>query len=132
MQPRGALFQIAVEAEEGQFPLWTSAAQLGPEDLRSSFSNFPNPFSGGREQTTFVWYQPVRGQVTLRLWTLLGDRVATLFQGELRGGLHQEIRWDGRNGRGDVVANGSYLAELTVGFEDGTEQRIRRKVAVAR
>lgn len=132
VQPTGALFRIAVATEAGtSFPLWTSAAQIEANDLRGSFSNYPNPFAAGRETTTFVWFLPTESRVELRLWTLSGDRVATLYEGSMGRGLHQLIQWDGRNGKGGVVTNGSYIAELAVVSSQGSET-VRRKVAVVR
>ena len=46
--------------------------------------------------------------------------------------LHQDAAWDGCNGRGVAVQNGVYLAELVVRFDDGTQVRHLRKVAVVR
>ena len=47
-------------------------------------------------------------------------------------GLHQTQVWDGRNGRGVIVLNGVYVAELEARFEDGTSERVFRKVGVVR
>ena len=94
---------------------------------------FPNPFAAGREVTTFVYALQRAGAVTLRIYTPRGERVITLLEGEPRpAGLHQWDRWDGRNGRGFVVRNGVYIAELSVRFDDGKQERVREKVAVVR
>jgi hypothetical protein len=71
--------------------------------------------------------------VTLRLWTARGERVRTLLDAaSLPAGLCQDETWDGRNGSGDTVVNGVYVAELSVDFADGSHERILRKVAVVR
>jgi hypothetical protein len=134
VQPGGAALSIALVPETGQsFPLWTDTGNLGAMSLEKSYANFPNPFAAGREQTSFVYYLPQNGRVTLRIWTLRGDAVTTLIRDGARpAGLHQEDVWNGRNGSGDTVLNGVYLAELVVTFDDGQSKRLLRKVAVVR
>jgi hypothetical protein len=134
VQPGGAALSIALVPETGQsFPLWTETGNFGAMSLEKSYANFPNPFAAGREQTSFVYYLPQNGRVTLRIWTLRGDAVTTVIRDSARpAGLHQEDAWDGRNGSGDAVVNGVYLAELTVAFDNGQSKRLLRKVAVVR
>jgi|GEM_PF-1450310 len=134
VQPGGAALSIALVPEPGQtFPLWTDTGNIGAMSLEKSYANFPNPFAAGREQTSFVYYLPQNGRVTLRIWTLRGDAVTTLIRDGARpAGLHQEDVWNGRNGSGNTVLNGVYLAELVVTFDDGQSKRLLRKVAVVR
>ncbi len=134
VQPQGTLLTVAVRAREGgDFPLWTASGALGPGTLRESYANFPNPFAAGRERTAFVFYLPASARVTLKIWTVRAESVITLIEGERRPpGLFQEDFWDGRNGRGSTVVNGVYIAELVVHFDDGTSERLLRKVAVVR
>ena len=59
--------------------------------------------------------------------------MTTLLENKsLAPGLYQDFVWDGRNGKGQVVRNGVYLAELKVQFESGGSERLLRKVAVVR
>jgi hypothetical protein len=134
VQPASALLTVAVQPEQGQtFPLWSEAGGLTPADLRQSYSNFPNPFAAGREVTTIVYYLRNQAQVSLRIYDARGEDVLTVLDGVARGaGLHQEDRWDGRNGRGETVRNGVYAAELTVRYDDGSSERLLRKLAVVR
>ncbi len=134
IQPGSSLLTIAVTAAEGQsFPFWTRLGGPTGLTLEDSYSNFPNPFAAGRQQSRFVFYMKTGGRVTLELWTLRGDRVCTLLSGApLAAGLHQDVTWDGRNGHGGTVVNGAYVAEIRVDYDDGTGERIRRKVAVVR
>ena len=115
------------------FPLATETGTLTAAGLEESYANFPNPFEAGREETTFVYSLSGDAAVTLRLLTPHGESVVTLLDGVSRAaGLHQDDRWDGRNGRGDVVRNGVYLAELVVEYSNGSRERVLRKVAVVR
>ena len=132
-QPSGALLLIEVRPAAGQnFPLWTNAASLSPASLDASYSNFPNPFAAGRENTTFAFYLPQPGRVTLRIWTPRGDEVLTLIDEERPAGMYQSDRWDGRNGKGVSVVNGVYVAELEVRFDGGESRRLLRKIGVRR
>ncbi|MGE5177646.1 MAG: DNRLRE domain-containing protein [Bacteroidota bacterium] len=134
VQPGSALLTVQVTPESGRsFPFWTESGSFTPASLEASWGNFPNPFAAGREATAFVYYLAQQASVTLRIWTPTGERVATLADGVARApGLHQDDLWDGRNGRGDVVRNGVYVAELSVHYADGSGGRVRRKVAVVR
>jgi hypothetical protein len=134
VQPGNPLLQVAVQPPNGQgFPLWTESGSFTTASLEKSYSNFPNPFAAGREPTTFAYYLPGTGRVTLRIWTPRGERVTSLLEDAPRAaGLHQSDVWDGRNGRGDVVANGVYVAELIVHLDGGGGQRLLRKLAVVR
>ncbi|MGH7724332.1 MAG: DNRLRE domain-containing protein [Candidatus Eiseniibacteriota bacterium] len=134
IQPASALLAIDVRPEPGTaFPFWTESGGFSEANLAASYSNFPNPFAAGREATTFVYFLPGSGRVSLRILTLRGEPVATLLDGVSRApGLQQSDVWDGRNGRADVVRNGVYLAELEVRFDDGRADLLRRKVAVVR
>jgi hypothetical protein len=134
VQPGSALLQIQVLPATGQsFPLRTEAGGFGARDLAASYSNFPNPFAAGRQDTHFAFYLAAPGRAWLRVTTVAGEAVATLVDGEARGaGLQQSDRWDGRNGAGQTVRNGVYIAELTVRYDDGSRARVLRKVAVVR
>jgi len=134
VQPSSALLQVQVQPAPGStFPMWTEAGSFGGLTLGESYSNYPNPFAGGRQSTTFAFYLRQAGRVTLRIVTPSGDGVATLLDNAARpSGMNQSDLWDGRNGVGRVVRNGVYIAELTVKFDSGSHDRVIRKVAVVR
>jgi hypothetical protein len=134
VQPESALLSVSVAPENGQsFPFWTDVGNFTPRSLAGSYSNFPNPFAAGRAETNFAFYLPQNGRVTLKILSPRGESVISLLEETpLGSGLHQSNPWDGRNGRGQTVVNGVYLAMLSVVFEDGTSERIMRKVAVVR
>ncbi len=134
VQPDGSSLGVRVQAEAGSsFPLWTQAGSFGTASLRQSFSNFPNPFGAGRQSTTFTYYLPQSGRVTLRILTARGEPVTTLVSDQPRtSGMHQDDIWNGSNGQQQVVQNGTYIAEIDVRLDDGTRERVLRKVAVVR
>jgi hypothetical protein len=125
---------ISILPAAGQaLPLLTAVGNIEAASLGESYINFPNPFAAGSESTTFAFFLRGSATVHLRLLTPQGDRVATLLQGvPYAGGLHQETTWSGLNGKGRTVRNGVYIAELVVDFDDGTRERVLRKVAVVR
>ncbi len=134
VQPSSALLTVAVVPVSGRaFPEWTDLASYSGGTLAASYGNFPNPFAAGRSATSFVFYLPASGHVDLTIWTPRGERVARLLENaSLSSGLHQDLAWDGRNGRGAVVTNGVYVAELVARLDDGTSERLLRKVMVVR
>jgi hypothetical protein len=134
VQPDSPLLAVIVLPEAGEvFPLWTEAGSLAGLSLASSYSNFPNPFAPGREDTRFAFYLPKPGRVSLSLWTARGDKVRDVLDGvPLAQGLHQDTVWDGLNGDRRVVVSGAYIAQIDVAYEDGSHDRAIRKVAIVR
>jgi hypothetical protein len=68
--------------------------------------NYPNPFN---PSTTISYGLPTRSHVTLRIFNVLGQEVATLVDSEVQAGRHQ-VRWDA--GR---LASGVYLYRIQSG-----------------
>jgi hypothetical protein len=133
-QPQSALLMIDIEPAGGaSFPMWTDVGSFNQLSLSDSYSNYPNPFAAGGESTRFVYYLPDDAAVSLVIWSVRGERVTTIRDNDSRpAGLYQDDVWDGRNGRGTVVFNGVYIAELRVSYRDGGSDRLLRKVAVVR
>ncbi len=90
----------AVEEHGGQQPGRFALAQ-----------NFPNPFN---PETRVTFELPERQQARLEIFNLLGQRIRTLVQGELAGGVHAAT-WDGLTERGEAAAGGVYLYRLQAG-----------------
>jgi hypothetical protein len=134
VRPPGDLLGVTVSAESGQtLPFWTAAGNFSEGSLAESWSNFPNPFAAGREETRLAFWLPGPGRVSIRVWSLRGEVVRTVLDAAPRGGgLHQDAAWDGRNGKGEVVRNGVYVAEIAVAYDAGGSDVQRRKVAVSR
>jgi hypothetical protein len=68
--------------------------------------NLLRPRQGGRVQIDVTTFN--RGRVTVRLLTLNGDLVATLFDQEVGEGT-QRLYWSGTTASGNAVASGVYL-----------------------
>ncbi|MCY3757213.1 MAG: dockerin type I domain-containing protein, partial [Acidobacteria bacterium] len=73
--------------------------------------NYPNPFN---PSTTIPFHLPVSSRVRLDVYNLLGQRVATLVDGELPAGFHS-VRWDATDSAGRPAGAGLYLYRLLGG-----------------
>lgn len=84
--------------------------------------NYPNPVAG----RTMIRYQTtIAGRVSLKVYNILGQQVATLLAGNLSEGCH-EATWNCTDDRGNRVAEGTYLYRLeTQGRRD-----IKRMVVI--
>ena len=94
--------------------------------------NFPNPFNlalktvpivhGGAtlnlptDGTVIKYELPTgtSGRVMIRIYTIAGELVAEMDEGDRTGGSYFYTTWDGRNRTGGSVANGVYYGVLTV------------------
>jgi len=73
--------------------------------------NYPNPFN----PSTVIPYQlPVAGHVRLEVFNLLGQRLATLVDGERSVGVHT-VQWDATDAAGRAVGAGVYIYRLSSG-----------------
>ena len=82
--------------------LETSTLPISPALLQ----NFPNPFNSA---TTISYSLPEQGEISISIYNLLGQRVATLFEGTREAGEHT-ITWDARE-----FPSGVYFARLEAG-----------------
>jgi hypothetical protein len=70
--------------------------------------NYPNPFN---PTTTIKYSVPVQSDVTLKIYSVLGQEVATVFEGQRSPG-HFEAVWNGRSTSGTAVGTGVYFYKL--------------------
>jgi len=70
--------------------------------------NYPNPFN---PVTTITFDVARQGDVTLRIFNMLGQKVAEFHKPQLAPGSYS-IVWDGKNDRGLPVESGMYLYQL--------------------
>ena len=88
-------------------PLSTLAGVL-PERFELG-ANYPNPFN----PSTMIPYQlPAAMYVRLEVFNILGQRVATLVDGEQSAGFHT-ASWDATDAAGEAVGAGVYLYRLS-------------------
>lgn len=110
-------------------------AFVDPNAAGGTITSYPNPFHPPSEPATIAYKLADDATVTLRIFTLTGNLVLReQFQrGAVggRAGLNTFV-WDGRNGRGDVVASGGYIALLEAQGVGETLHVMRRRIAVVR
>ncbi len=72
----------------------------------AAYNNVFNPLRG--EKATIRYAVDGTGNLTVTLYTVTGERVATLFDGPVSAG-KGSLDWDGRNLAGSTVASGVYV-----------------------
>ena len=91
--------------------------------------SYPNPFNPDREYANLRYSLEKSAQVTIKIYDAGGNLVRTVIDNEHQiAGKEQEVFWDGRNGNGDLVANGIYFFVI----ETSQGERAVGKIAVLR
>ena len=75
------------------------------------YQNYPNPFNA---DTHIRFTLAEAGNTTLKIYNTTGQVIATLVDGHMDARTH-EVRWDGRNANGEMVASGIYFYRLSSG-----------------
>ncbi len=78
---------------------------------RKLFQNYPNPFN---PTTTIRYAIPEDGVVTLKVYNIAGQEVATLVNEQKKAGTYQ-VQFVARNLLGSSLASGVYFYRVTVG-----------------
>ncbi len=73
--------------------------------------NYPNPFN---PSTTIQFSLKYSGNLTLKVYNMLGQEVKTLYSGQMESGRHS-ITWDGTNNSGMQLSSGTYIYKITSG-----------------
>ncbi|UCB45261.1 MAG: T9SS type A sorting domain-containing protein, partial [Spirochaetota bacterium] len=90
--------------------------QIGPAGVAVEAFNYPNPFNPRTQSTNIVFFNPAgNSSVSIKIFTLTGRLVRTLSRSGLLQDQSQEVEWDGKNGKGQVVRNGVYVAVIQIG-----------------
>jgi hypothetical protein len=89
---------------------------------------YPNPFDPEGEPLRLLFTLSRSSEVTVRIYTVSGRLVRRESLAGTRG--ENAFGWDGRDGRGDPVANGVYLVLLSTG--DADPQRHLERLVVLR
>jgi hypothetical protein len=69
------------------------------------FQNYPNPFN---PSTRIEYALPVESSVTIKVYNILGQEVATLVNEQQLGGQHI-VEWNGRSSNGLAMSSGVYF-----------------------
>lgn len=85
--------------------------------------NYPNPFN---PSTQISFNLPTAQQVKLEVFNVLGQRVATLFDGKAEAGEHV-VTWEAKNSAGQTVSSGVYFYRLEAsGFSQTRKMMLLR------
>jgi len=112
---------------------------LGCEDIDSVLINtleictetsaYPNPFNPDYENVKFCFELTKAGNVTVKIFDVAQKISRTIINDEIYpAGEEQQIEWNGRNGKGDIVANGTYFYII----ESNLGEKAINKVSVLR
>jgi hypothetical protein len=84
------------------------------------YQNHPNPFN----PTTMIEFTiPERQYVTLAVYNVAGQRVATLVDEVMTEG-HKQVTWDAKNSEGSSVSTGVYFYRLQTGGKTLTKKMV--------
>ncbi len=97
-------------------------SELLPKEFALN-QNFPNPFN---PSTTIRFALPKASQVELAVYNTLGQKVATVVDGQMEAGNHAVV-WDGRNSGNQQVASGVYFYRLQAGSYNQTKKMMLLK-----
>ncbi len=84
--------------------------ESGPLEYKL-FQNHPNPL---RPETEIRFQLPGASRVVIKIYNSVGIEIRTLLQASFAAGSHS-VRWDGKDDRGNPLANGIYLYQLRAG-----------------
>ena len=128
-------------ARGAQLPVWFTIGALPPPELPTAvegeqtlpvdfalYANAPNPFNPA---TVVSYALPRAGEARLTIYNLLGQEIAVLASGAQTAGNHA-VHWDGRDGRGRLVASGVYLYRLEATDGAGRGLALTRKMTLLR
>ena len=91
-------------------PLRVTFENALPDEF-ALLQNYPNPFN---PSTTIAFELPVRSEVAVKIYNLVGQEIRTLIAGKsLPAGSHR-VLWNGRNNAGQTIATGIYIYSLEI------------------
>ncbi|MEK6756899.1 MAG: T9SS type A sorting domain-containing protein, partial [Bacteroidota bacterium] len=79
--------------------------------------NYPNPFN---PSTTIAYQLPAKSRVILKVFNVLGQEVATVFDGQMEAGYHQDT-WSA-----SAASSGVYIAQV-VALDDRGNRWVARR-----
>ena len=79
-------------------------------DKFSLKGNYPNPFN---PSTNIMFTLGMASDVTVKVYSILGEEIATLNNGNMIPGTHS-LRWNGLTNNGFNVASGVYFYQVDV------------------
>ena len=121
--------QITGKTASGQSMVASKTVTVISENTEKLFeeaSSYPNPVKVN-ETVNFVWHSLSTGRMTVRIYNISGEKIATVA-GMINSG---KITWNGKTSHGDTAATGVYVCMLEAISDDGRIYREKVKIAVA-
>ncbi len=101
------------EDQKGMRKFNINGAVTGDANSLSLTQNFPNPFNAN--STTVLGYAvPTEGQVTIRVYDVLGHEIKTLVNASMKSGSYS-TEWNGLDSFGKPVVSGVYYCRIEAG-----------------
>jgi hypothetical protein len=114
-----------LSANLDSFGIFSLAGFYTPSAPLEDLSCYPNPFNPSQQSVTVQYYLSKDADISVAIFDLFGGLVKKwdVASGDYcaKAGINQ-MPWDGRNGRGDVVANGGYIVSIS---GDGRMKRFK-------
>ena len=82
------------------------------------YDNYPNPFN---PTTQIAVDLPEAATTEITVWNIMGQKVATLYTGDLNAG-HHTLNFDGRDSNGKQLTSGMYLYRVAAGKYNATKK----------
>jgi len=82
------------------------------------YDNYPNPFN---PTTQIAVDLPEAATTEITVWNIMGQRVATLYSGDLNAG-HHTVNFNGRDYNGKQLTSGMYLYRVAAGKYNATKK----------
>ena len=82
------------------------------------YDNYPNPFN---PTTQIAVDLPEAATTEITVWNIMGQKVATLYSGDLNAG-HHIVNFDGQDDNGQKLTSGMYLYRVTAGKYNATKK----------
>jgi hypothetical protein len=101
---------VFVELQSSTTSVNEETGSVTPEEFQLN-QNYPNPFN---PQTTISYQLAVNGDVTLKIYDMLGQEVRTLINENKPVGYHSVV-WNGTDNSGRQVSSGVYFYQLQSG-----------------
>lgn len=101
------------------------------EDYLYGLLNYPNPF---KDETTIVFNLIQGAEVEIEIYTVGGRKIKTLSSQYCLAGtgsgtyVYDKFNWNGRDEKGDKVANGVYLYKVKADFDGEKISKIGRMI----
>lgn len=107
-----AVTSVSVPHDQGDLKKHSILAdESSSSESYARFQNHPNPFN---PETSISYTIPEASHVTLEIYNISGERIATLINEQSDSGYHS-VNWDSKDDLGRSVAGGIYFCKIQVG-----------------